>query len=133
MTEYVSKQVAINKPDHLIYGVLSDFNNFTPILKDHVDEWSVDGDRCSFKIKGFTVKLKMVEKEPSKTIKLSGDDTPFEFYFWVQLKGVEENDTRLRLTAKAKLNTMMKMMIGGKLQSGLDDLADKMAQAFNQF
>lgn len=132
MTEYVSKQVAINKPDELIYGVLSDFNSFTPMLKDKVEDWAVDGNCCSFKAKGLTVKLEMVELEPFKTIKLTGVDIPFEFYFWVQLKRVDTFDTRMRLTVKAKLNTMMKMMVGGKLRSGIDNLADMIAEGFNK-
>lgn len=132
MTEYTSKQVAINKPDELIYRVLSDFNSFTPILQEKVEEWQATEDSCSFKASGFTVKLKMVEREPYKTIKLTGEDIPFEFYFWVQLKSVDVSDTRLRITVKAKLNTMMKMMVGGKLQKGIDNLAEMIAGGFNQ-
>lgn len=131
MTEYISKQVQINKADVTIYQILSSFDNFTPILKDHVEGWNADCDSCSFKVKGFELKLKMIEKEPSKTIKITGDNIPFEFYFWIQLKSMEENDTRLRLTIKTKLNAMMKMMIGNKLQKGLDDVADRIAYAFN--
>ena len=37
----------------------------------------------------------------------------------------------MRLTLHAKLNMMMKMMVGSKLQKGLDDIAEKTAEAFN--
>ncbi|MBE9488138.1 MAG: polyketide cyclase [Bacteroidetes bacterium] len=131
MTEYVSKQVAINKPDSMIYMSLSNFDNFSPMLKDKVEGWQATVDNCSFKLKGFTLKLKMLEKEPCKTIKISGDDIPFEFYFWVQLHQVAEGDTRMRLTIHAKLNKMMKMMIGKKLQKGVDEMANQIANSFN--
>lgn len=131
MTEYISKQEKITKPDHVIYTALSDFNNFTPILKDKVEGWSVDGDVCSFKLKGFTVKLSIVDKQPHKSIKLTGVDIPFEFFFWIQLKGVDEADTRMRLVVHAELNAMMKMMVGKKLQGGLDDMVVQIAKAFN--
>ena len=131
MTEYVSKQVAINKPDHIIYQTLCSFDNFTPIAKDKVECWQATEDTCSFKAKGLSVKLKMVDKEPSKVLKISGDEMPFEFFFWIQLKQVAENDTRMRLTLRANLNPMMKMMFGKKMQKGIDEIAQQMAASFN--
>lgn len=100
-------------------------------MADKVEEWNATEETCSFKAKGFTVKLRMVEREPHKLIKITGDDIPFEFFFWIQLKSVAPDDTRMLLTLRAELNMMMKMMIGGKLQKGLDEMADKIAAAFN--
>ncbi len=131
MEKYKSKQVKIARPAEAIYALLSDFGNFTPILRDRVEEWTVDGDACSFRFKGFTVRLRMVEKVPFDHIKITGDDSPFEFFFWIQLKEVSPNDTRLMLTAHMKLNMMMKMMIGGKIEPGLDRMAEQIAAAFN--
>ena len=133
MTEYKSKQVRINKPDEAIYAVLSDFGNFTPIVADKVEGWSATEQTCSFKAKGFTVKLRMVEREPNKLIKITGEELPFDFFFWIQLKGMAPDDTRMLLTLHAELNMMMKMMIGGKLQKALDQIADQIAAAFNAF
>lgn len=132
MEKYESKQVKINRPDHVIYGLLSDFNNFTPMLQGKVDGWSVDGDTCSFTVKGITLTIRMVEKTPYTCIKLSGDEgSPFEFFFWIQLKGLAPDDTRMRLTLHAKLNMMMKMMLGKKIQKAMDQIADQIAMAFN--
>ncbi len=131
MTEYVSKQVQINKPESMVYEALCSFDNFTPVLKDRVEEWCATEDSCSFKAKGFTVKLRMVEKTPNSLIKIGGEDMPFEFFFWVQLKSVDAYDTRMRLVLKAKLNTMMKMMIGKKIDGALDQIAEQIAMGFN--
>ncbi|MEG1553716.1 MAG: SRPBCC domain-containing protein [Rikenellaceae bacterium] len=131
MTEYVSHQVAINKPDSLIYNTLSNFDNFTPILKDKVEGWMATEDTCSFSMKGLTLKLKMLEREPSKVIKISGDQMPFEFYFWIQLHSVSELDTRVRITVHAKLNAMLKLMIGSKLEKAVNEMADQIAKSFN--
>ena len=133
MTEFTSKQVQILKPDYTIYNILSDFNNFTPIVQDKIEEWTASEDSCSFKVNGFVIKLKMVDKEPYKTIKLTGDQLPFEFYFWIQLKSVAPEDTRMRLTIHGKMNMLMKAMIGKKLQDGLDKIADQIAFAFNNY
>lgn len=132
MTEYTSKQVQISKSDITVFETLASFSNFTPMVADKLEEWEASVDCCSFKAQGFKIKLKMSERTPSNTIKITGDDLPFEFYFWVQIKSVSENDTRLRLTIKAKLNLVMRTMIGSKLQKGLDQIADNMALAFNR-
>ncbi|MDR2936825.1 MAG: polyketide cyclase [Rikenellaceae bacterium] len=133
MEKYESKQVQIRKSEETIFGLMSDFNNFTPILKDRVEGWTVDGDTCSFTVKGFAVRLRMIEKKPYKLVKIaSADGSPFDFSFWVQLKGLASDDTRMKLTLGAKLNMMMKMMIGGKLQKGIDEAAEHIAAAFNQ-
>jgi carbon monoxide dehydrogenase subunit G len=132
LEKYQSKQVQINRPDWMIYRLLSDFNNFTPMLADKVENWQVDGDTCSFTAKGFSLSLRMVEKTPYTTVKISGDQgSPFEFVFWIQLVRVAENDTRMRLTLHAELNMMIKMMIGKKLEQALDQIADQVATAFN--
>ncbi len=131
MTEYTSKQVQINRADSMIFEALGSFENFTPMLKDKVEEWTATVDSCSFKAKGFTIKLKMIEREPYSIIKITGEEMPFEAFFWIQLKKVDAYDTRMRLVVKAELNMVMKMMIGKKLQAGLDNMAEQIATAFN--
>jgi carbon monoxide dehydrogenase subunit G len=133
MTEkYESKQQQIRRTAEQVYGVLSDFNNFTPLVADRVEGWSVTGDECSFNVKGMPVGLRMVEKIPGQRIKIEANDSsPFGFTFWVQLKEAEPYDTRMRLVLHAEMNMMIKMMIGSKLQGGIDQLAEQIARAFN--
>ena len=133
MEKYESKQQQIRRTAEQIYSALSSFNNFTPIIQERVEEWSANDDVCSFKVKGMPVRLKMVEREPNKTIKIQGDDgTPIDFTFWLQLKEVAPYDTRMRIVVHAELNMMMRMMIGKKLQGGLDQAVEAMAAAFNR-
>lgn len=132
MQEYISKQQQIFRPAEQIYTVISRFDNLTPALADKVEEWQATEDRCSFKAKGFTVKLRMEERIAPKQIKIVGDDggVPIDFAFWIQLQQVAENDTRMRLVLHVELNMMMKMMIGGKLQDALDQIAAGIARSF---
>jgi carbon monoxide dehydrogenase subunit G len=48
-----------------------------------------------------------------------------------QLQPAGPYDTRMRLVLHAELNMMMRMMIGGKLQKALDQIAEAMAKAMN--
>lgn len=132
MKEYISQQHQILRPADQIYMMISRFDNLTPALADKVEEWQADEDHCSFKAKGFSVKLRMEEKVAPKHVKIVGDGgIPMDFAFWIQLHSVSESDTRMRLVLHAELNMMMKMMIGSKLQGALDQIAEGMAKAMN--
>ena len=133
MQEYTSRQQQIRRSAQQIYDVVSRFDNLTPALADRVEEWQADEDTCSFKAKGFTVKLRIAEKEAPKTIKIVGGDggVPMDFAFWLQLKEVAPYDTRMRLVLHIDLNMMMRMMIGSKIQGAIDQIAEALAKSFN--
>ena len=131
MQEYTSRQQQIRRSAQQIYDVVSRFDNLTPALADRVEEWQADEDTCALTTKGFIVKLLIAEKEAPKTIKIVGGDggVPMDFAFWIQLHKVSDTDTRMRLVLHIELNMMMKMMIGGKLQGAIDQIAEGIARA----
>ncbi len=131
MQEYQSKQQQILRPAEMIFEAISRFDRLTPALADKVEEWQGTEDTCSFKAKGFTVKLRITDRVAPKHVKVEGDGVPMDFAFWIQLHPVSETDTRMRLVLHAELNMMLKMMIGSKLQGALDQIAEGMAKAFN--
>ncbi|MCH5329563.1 MAG: SRPBCC family protein [Alistipes sp.] len=133
MENYESKQQQILLPAEAVYAAISRFDNLTPALKERVEEWQADENSCSFKAKGFTVKLRIIDKVSPKYVKITGDDggVPVDFNFWIQLHPVSERDTRIRLVLHAELNMMMRMMIGGKIKTALDDIVENLARTFN--
>ena len=134
MEKYESKQCQIFKSASQIFPFISNFSLLTPAVADKVEHWQATEDTCSFKVKGFTVKLRMIAKEEGKYVKITGDDggVPIDFAFWIQLHEVTPTDTRMRMVLHAELNMMMRMMVGSKIQKGLDQAAEGFAQAFNQ-
>ncbi len=134
MQEYISKQQQILRPAEQIFAVISRFDNLTPAVADRVEEWQADEEHCSFKAKGFAVKLRMDERVEPKYVKIVGDQggVPVDFAFWIQLHKVSDVDTRLRLVLHVELNMMMKMMVGSKLQDAVDRIAEGIAQAMNR-
>jgi carbon monoxide dehydrogenase subunit G len=135
MQEYISKQQQIFRPAAQIFPIISNFTYLTPAVADKVEEWQATEDSCSFKFKGFTVGLRIEEKIDNKHVKIVGDggNVPMDFAFWIQLHQVSEGDTRIRLVLHAELNMMMRMMVGKKLQGGLDQAVEAFAAAFNRF
>jgi len=135
LEKYESKQQQILKPASRIFPFISRFDMLTPALQDKVEEWSATEDTCSFKVKGFNVALRIEERVENKHIKIIGDPSsgvPIDFSFWIQLHEVSETDTRIRMVLHAELNMMMRMMIGSKIQGGLDKAVEGSATAFNQ-
>ncbi len=137
MGKYTSKIGKVNKSDKLIYNFLTDFNNLKAVVpQDKVKDFEATEDTCKFNIEGVgKAGLKIIEKEPHKLIKITSDGkSPFSFFFWVQLKPIEdsENTTAIRLTIDANLNPMMKMMVGKHLQKGIDGMVDQLVVFFNE-
>lgn len=138
--KYTSKQVQIAQRDEAIFRALSSFENFTPILADKVEGWEATEETCKFKAKGFTVGLKMAEREPNKLIKVCADEAaggmPIPFTFWAQMKDTTPEDstdahTHMRIVLDIELNPMMKMFVGNKMQEAVDTIAEQIAHAFN--
>ena len=128
-TKFESKVGKINSSEEKIYGFISDFNNFRQFIpEDKVKGFQSTEDNCRFNITGAgEIGLKILEKIPTHTIKITGEGMSNQsFIFWVQLKGVSDNDTRIKLTIKADLNPVLKMMASKPLQNFLDKLVEAM-------
>ena len=137
MSKYTSKVGKIKRTDEDIYNFLSNFNNLKSVIpQDKIHNFESTEETCNFSIDGVGMTgLKIIEKEPFKLIKItSNGKSPFSFFFWIQLKAIEneENTTAIRLTIDAKLNPMMKMMVGKHLQKGIDAIVDQVTVFFNR-
>jgi len=138
MTTYESDIKTISSNEEVVFGILSDLNNLSklqnnPSLKDKAKDIQFDTDSCSFSVEGFgKVGFRIVEREPFKTIKLASENAPVEVNVWIQLKKVDENDTRMKLTLKAELPTMIKMMVDKKLKEGINSIADMLAKTLSK-
>lgn len=137
MTTYESDIKTISSNEEVVFGILSDLNNLkklaeSPALTDKVKDLQYDADSCSFAVDGFgRVGFRIIEREPSKTIKMQSENAPVNVNVWIQLKQVAENDTKMKLTLKADLPAMIKMMVGSKLQDGINAIAELLAKSLN--
>jgi carbon monoxide dehydrogenase subunit G len=122
MTTFEGPVKAIPHGSDVVFGFLSDFNNFEALLPpDKISNWESDGDSCRFTVDGIgELGLRIIEKIPYKTIKFTADGkTPFDFFLWVQLKETGVGDSRVKLTIKAELNPMLKMVVTGPVNKFL--------------
>lgn len=129
-TTFESSVKSVSYAPETIYNLLCDFNNFSDVIQNQkVKDWESTTDTCRFKVEGVgEVGLRIIDREPFSTIKYTADGkTPFNFYLWVQIKEVAGNDSRIKLTIKADMNPMMKMVASQPIQKFLDMLADAIA------
>ncbi len=126
-TEIISKTGIIENSDEKIYNFLSDLRNLDQIVPPNVENWSSTESSCSFTAKGQHITLHIIDREPFKTIKISGDhESSRAFNFWIQLKKTEDYKTAVRIVLRAKLNMFEKMAVKKPLQDGLDTIIDYM-------
>lgn len=133
-TKYESKITSAPCSAQQIYRVLSNLQNLERVRdmipKDKIQEMEIEPDRVRMKVDGLAQKITIaiVDRIENDTVKFGAEGIPMDANFWIQLKELAPNDTRIKLTVKAEIPMMFKMMIGKKLQDGLDQAADMLAQ-----
>ena len=133
-SKYESKITSAPCPAEQIYRVLSNMKNIERVREfipqDKVQEMEVTEDSVRIKVDGLGQKITIaiVDRIENSTIKFGAEGIPMQANFWIQLKEVSPVDTRIKLTVKADIPMMFKFMIEKKLQGGLDQAADMLAQ-----
>lgn len=131
METYESNVVEIQASAQQIFAKLSNLENLQPLLAnlpaeatEKVKDIAVTADACKFTIENFgQMGFKIIEREPNKTIKFTGDNTPVEVYLWIQLVEKEAYLSKMKVTLKADVPFMLKMMVGSKLKDGVNQIA----------
>jgi len=133
-SKYESKITSAPCSAQQIYRVLSNMENIERVREfipqDKVQEMEIEPDRIRMKVDGLAQKITIaiVDRIENDTIKFGAEGIPMDANFWIQLKELAPNDTRIKLTVKADIPFMFKMMVDKKLQQGLDQAADMLAQ-----
>ncbi len=145
--KYTSDIKIINWSNPIVYNSLSNLSFLNTLLspenierakqqmgdkadKLNIEEFYANKDSCSFKISSVgTITLRIVERDPIKLIKLvSEQGSPIAFKLWIQILPINETSCKVRLTLHTELNMMMKMMVGKKLDQGINQIADAFTQ-----
>ena len=133
-TKYESKITSAPCSAQQIYRVLSDMRSLERVRdlipQDKIQEMEIEPDRVRMKVDGLAQKITVaiVDRIENDTVKFGLEGIPMDGNFWIQLKEVSPTDTRIKLTVKADIPFMFKFMIEKKLQTGLDQAADMLAQ-----
>lgn len=132
MKDFVSDVKKIPHDAERVFASLSDLNNIGKIKdsipQDKVRNLVFDTDSCSFEAdKVGTISVRIIEREPYKTIKMVTEKSPVPFTLWIQLVEANPDDTRIRLTLRADIPAMFLKMVSGTIKEGIDKVADALA------
>ena len=145
LEKYISEPRVIPYAQELVFVKLSSLKNLKEFVSPEkleelnkkgvntdnfkLEDFEASDDYCSFKVNMLgKVGIEVVDREPFKTIKFQGEKSvPFPVTFWVQLVPAESECCKIRLTLHAELNPMIKIMVGGYLEKGIEKMADILA------
>lgn len=138
MTTYESDIKTISSSEEVVFGILSDLNNLeklnnTPSLTDKIKDLKFDVDSCTFSVDGFgKVGFRILERKPFNLIKMVSENAPVSVSIEFIVNAIAENQSTLKLVLSAELPAMIKMMVGNKLQDGVNAIAELLAKTLNQ-
>lgn len=112
--------------------MLSDLSNIERVRDrmpaDRVKDFSFDSDTIAMSVPPVgELRLRIVEREEPKCIKFETEQSPLPFNLWIQVLPVTEASSKMKLTIKAELNSLIKGMVAKPLQEGLEKIADVLA------
>ena len=97
MTTFESAVCKAECNDDEIFRVISDLNNidkFKNRIPDEISDLKYDMDSCQFSINPVgEMGIRIIEREPNKTVKFSAEKSMIGFNLWIQTKQVAPDDT----------------------------------------
>lgn len=132
MAKFESSVKQIPYAQQSVFNVLSDLNNLERIRnrvpEDKLQNFSFDHDSVSVSVAPVgQITLRICEREEPKCIKFESVQSPLAFHLWIQILPTAENASKMRVTIDADIPLMLRGMVSGPLQEGVEKMADALA------
>jgi len=123
---YSSKHGQVAKCRQELYMAFCDMRNFFRMAPQKLQaEIQADYDYIRATVQGFTIAVRIDERQPYSLIRISSAESPVEFVASLHFNESSiPGRTDFWIDADANLNFMMKTMFGSKIQQGLDKAVD---------
>ena len=133
MTKFESSVKQIPYPVENVYRNISDLSNLDRVRdrvpEDKLQDFQFDSDSVQVSVAPVgTIKLRIVEREENKCVKFETEQSPLPFNSWIQVLPVSETESKMKVTVKADIPFMLKGMVAGPLQDGVEKIADALSQ-----
>ena len=133
MSKFESSIKQINYPVEAVYRNISDLTNLERVRdrvpEDKLKDFQFDSDSVQVSVAPVgTIKLRIIEREENKCVKFETEQSPIPFNLWIQVLPVSETESKMKVTVKADIPFMLKGMVSGPLQDGVEKVADALAQ-----
>ena len=133
MTKFESSVKQIPYPVGDVYRNISDLSNLERVRdripQDKLQDFQFDSDSVQVSVSPVgTIKLRICEREENKCVKFETEQSPMPFNLWIQVLPVDSNSSKMKVTVKADIPFMLKGMVSGPLQDGVEKIADALSQ-----
>lgn len=133
MTKFESSVKQIPYPVEDVYRNISDLSNLERVRdrvpEDKMNSFSFDSDSVSVNVSPVgDLKLRIIEREENKCVKFETEQSPLPFNLWIQVLPVSDTESKMKVTVKADIPFMLKGMVSGPLQDGVEKIADALSQ-----
>ena len=133
MTKFESSVKQIAYPVADVYRNISDLSNLERVRdrvpEDKLNSFAFDRDTVSVNVDPVgDIKLRIIEREEGKCVKFETEQSPMPFNLWIQVLPVTETTSKMRVTVQADIPFMLKGMVSGPLQDGVEKIADALSQ-----
>jgi hypothetical protein len=106
----------------------TDMRNLTQSLPEkYRDSVTADFDSIHATVQGFSIAVRVVERNPYSLLRLEDDDAPFHFSITAHFDPAP-GGTDFSIEVDADLNLMMKALLGGRIKDALDKAVDGLVQ-----
>ena len=133
MTQFESSVKQIPYPVEDVYRNISDLNNLERVRDrvppDKLQDFQFDSDSVQVSVSPVgTIKLRICDREENKCVKFESEQSPVAFNLWIQVLPVSATASKMKVTVKADIPFMLKGMVSGPLQDGVEKIADALSQ-----
>ena len=132
MSKFESSIKQVPYAQEAVYKNLSDLNNLERVRdrvpEDKLKDFSFDSDNVSISIDPVgKITLHIIDRDEPKCVKFESVDSPVPFNLWIQVLPVTETTSKMKVTVQADIPFMLKGMVSGPLQDGVEKVADALA------
>ena len=125
------KQVAY--PQEVVYRNISDLNNLERVRdripSDKIQDFTFDSESVSVSVAPIgQITLRICDRQEPKCVKFESVQSPMPFNLWIQVLPVTETTSKMKVTVDADIPFMLKALVSGPLQEGVDKIADALSQ-----
>ena len=133
MIKFESSVKQIPYPVEDVYRNISDVSNLERVRdrvpQDKLQDFQFDSDSVQVSVSPVgTIKLRICEREENKCVKFETEQSPMPFNLWIQVLPVTATESKMKVTVKADIPFMLKGMVSGPLQDGVEKIADALSQ-----
>ena len=132
MAKFESSIKQVPYAQEAVYKNLSDLTNLEKVRdrvpQDKLQDFSFDQDSVSISVAPVgKITLRICDREEPKCVKFESVESPMPFHLWIQVLPVTETTSKMKVTVDADIPFMLKGMVSGPLQDGVEKIADALA------